>query len=162
MLARMARCYKGEWPLRLSGESRCGTDSNGPRIALTSGMRRFFSALMLLALPFAQAAPRPCTAAAERGGSPHDPAATALHVHGAGHGHVAAGTAAEASAGPTVPAGHDGSCTELMHCHWVAVPAAEPAPPGTRAALADAPTRRDDALAIDAAALLTPPPKRIS
>jgi hypothetical protein len=49
-----------------------------------------------------------------------------------------------------------------MHCHWVAVPAAEPASPGTRAALADAPTRRNDALAIDAAALLTPPPKRIS
>lgn len=112
---------------------------------------------MLLALPFAHAAPRSCTAAA---GSSHDAAATALHVHGAGH--VEAGAAAETSAGTTVPASHDGSCRELMHCHWVAVPAPEPASPDTRAALADPPTRHHGALAIDAAALLTPPPRRTS
>jgi hypothetical protein len=125
-------------------------------------MRRFFSVLMLLALPFAHGAPRSCTAAADRAGSSHDAAATALHVHGAGHDRVEAGAAAEAPAGTTVPASHDGSCLELMHCHWVAVPAPEPASPDTRAALADPPTRHHDALAIDAAALLTPPPRRTS
>lgn len=140
-------------------------------------MRRLFSALALLALLTGQVSPAACILAPERDAAATGHAelngAAGMSAH-AGHTanvndgqHVASAATAAPETGShgassTAPLEHEGSCMELMRCHWAAVPGSDMPSLDVRAAAAEPLIHARRAIANPAPALLTPPPKNHS